>query len=58
MDTDQLVFNGIDGASGEYLLPPLTAREISAVAQGEKFDLSHLQELRQKRSLLERTPGS
>ena len=46
MSTDLLVFNGIDGASGEYLLPPLLPQEISKIAQGEKLDLAHLSELR------------
>lgn len=49
MDSEQLVFNGIDCSSGEYLLPPLTPREISALAQGEKLDPKHLAELRLKR---------
>src|SRR5918996_274930 len=41
-----LVFNGINGASGEYLLPPLTPHEITQVAQGETLDAQHLDELR------------
>jgi hypothetical protein len=46
MSTELLVFNGIDGASGEYLLPPLSPQEISKIAQGEKLDLAHLSELK------------
>lgn len=53
MELEQLVFNGIDGASGDYLLPPLTPREISALAQGEKLDAWHLAELKQKRDAAE-----
>lgn len=49
MESDSLVFNGIDGSSGHYLLPPLTPREISVLAQGEKLDPKHLAELRLKR---------
>ncbi len=48
MSTEQLVFNGIDGTSGGYLLPPLTSEQVSKIAQGEKFDLEHLSELEQK----------
>ena len=48
MDPDQLIFNGINGASGGYLLPPLSARDISKLAQGEKLDPTHLSELRQR----------
>lgn len=43
---DLLHFNGIDGTTGEYLLPPLTPGEVAALARGEELDLRHLQELR------------
>jgi hypothetical protein len=48
MDSDQLIFNGINGASGGYLLPPMSPRDISKVAQGEQLDPAHLAELRQR----------
>ena len=32
-DQDLLCFNGINGATGDYLLPPLSAHEISGLAQ-------------------------
>src|SRR5262245_12001531 len=48
MEQESLVFNGINGASGQYLLPPLTAYDISKLAQGEKLDSAHLQELLQR----------
>lgn len=48
MDTQQLVFNGINGATGEYLLPPLTPEQVSRIAQGEEFDPTHLDELKKK----------
>jgi hypothetical protein len=46
MDTHLLYFNGIDGASGEYLLPPMTATDVSRLARGESPDPQHLNELR------------
>jgi len=32
------VFNGIDGASGDYLLPPMTAKQVVGLAQGKEAD--------------------
>ena len=49
MSGEQLVFNGIDALSGDYLLRPTTARELSTKLLGvrqEKADSSHLQELK------------
>jgi len=43
---EQVFFNGIDGASGSYLLPPLTPRDIAAAAQGEPGDAGHVKELK------------
>ena len=48
MSTEQLFFNGIDGATGDYLLPPLTTEQVAKMAQGEKFDPAHLGELKKK----------
>ena len=48
MSTEQLVFNGINGATGEYLQPPSTAETISKRVQGEK-DEQHLNQLRHKK---------
>lgn len=45
MNPEPLIFNGINGATGDYLLPSLTTRDISKIAQGEKLDPAHLQEL-------------
>jgi peptidase C25-like protein len=42
----QLAFNGVDGASGSYLLPPLTAEQVAQVAQGQPLDPDHLRELK------------
>lgn len=44
---DERVFvNGVNGATGGYLLPPLAPRDISAVARGDPVDQGHLGELR------------
>ena len=48
MSIEQLFFNGIDGATGDYLLPPLTTEQVAKMAQGEKFDPAHLGELKKK----------
>ncbi len=47
-DAPPLVFNGIDGATGGYLAPPLTAGEVAAIARGEPLDPDpeHVRELR------------
>jgi hypothetical protein len=38
-ESDELfVFNGIDGATGHYLVPPMTAHQIVALAQGKAPD--------------------
>jgi len=41
-----LFLNGINGASGEYLLPPMTPQQISEIARGEPQDAQHLKELK------------
>ena len=46
MTSDLLFFNGINGASGEYLLPPMTPQQISEIARGEPQDEDHLRELK------------
>lgn len=46
VETQQLSFNGIDGASGSYLLPPLTAEQVAQLAQGQQLDPDHLRELK------------
>src|SRR5260370_16544798 len=40
-------FNGLNGATGECLFPPLTPLEISTIARGEPLDPKHIQELKQ-----------
>ncbi len=43
---DLLYFNGINGATGEYLLAPQPPAIISRIAQGEPLDQAHIRELR------------
>ena len=45
MDSELLVFNGIDGVSGEYLLPPMAPQDLATIAKGEVLDEKHLSEL-------------
>jgi hypothetical protein len=42
----QPVFNGIDGSTGEYLHPPLPVPLLSRLARNERFEQSHLDELK------------
>ena len=51
-EEDLLFFNGINGATGDYLLPPLTAEQVSRIAQGEEFDPEHIAELKKKNGLV------
>jgi len=47
--SDSLIFtNGINGDTGDYLLPPLTPEQISKYALGETFDPNALNELQEK----------
>jgi hypothetical protein len=47
-NSDLLYFNGIDGATGDYLLPPLSSHDVAILARGEALDPKHLQELKSK----------
>jgi hypothetical protein len=48
MTINNLVFNGINGATGSYLLPEISVEEISKIAQRETFDPEHLIELKHR----------
>ena len=48
-EEDLLFFNGINGASGDYLLPPLSAEQVSKIAQGEEFDPDNLEDIELKK---------
>jgi hypothetical protein len=45
MPESQLVFNGINGATGAYITPPLSAGQVAALAQGKPIDSEHVEEL-------------
>jgi hypothetical protein len=44
--TPGLCFNGIDGSTGHYLLPPLSPREVATLASGDLLDPEQIEELR------------
>lgn len=47
MSNDEpLVFNGIDGASGDYLLPPMSAQDLSKIARGVPLNDEDVKELK------------
>ena len=48
MANQTVIFNGIDGISGEYSMPPISIDDLSLLAQGESVDPHHLDELRWK----------
>lgn len=51
MEAELPRINGIDAASGGYLLPPLSAAELAAVARGQRLDedeLEYLDELKER----------
>jgi len=47
--TDKLFFNGINGASGDYDLPPMTPQQLAGIIAGEQIDEGLLNELKQRR---------
>lgn len=51
MNTDFLVFNGINGGTGEYLLRPIPPSSLSKLILGERLDKQHLDELKAKHRL-------
>ncbi len=48
-DETTLYFNGINGASGDYELPPMTPHQLAQVVAGEEIDEGFLSELKQRR---------
>ncbi len=46
MSSQLLYFNGIDGSSGGYLLPPMSPAAVAAIASGAPLDDDQLKELK------------
>ena len=52
MGDDLFYTNGLDAATGEYLLPrELTARQVSQVARGQQWEPGHLEDLKRRPAL-------
>jgi hypothetical protein len=48
-DSELLYFNGIDGTTGSYLIPPMPAKSLANIAMGERWKPEHLRELEFKK---------
>lgn len=51
-DDDLVVINGLDGATGDLLVPPLPVAQVARLAVGEPLDSAYLEELRARREPL------
>ncbi|MBA2775462.1 MAG: hypothetical protein H0U31_01885, partial [Chloroflexia bacterium] len=54
--SQSLVFNGLNGATGDYLLPPLTTAQVARFARGERLDVQHRKDL-QARHFVQTQPS-
>jgi hypothetical protein len=52
-EQELLFFNGINGSTGDYLLPPMTPEQVARIAMGEEFDPDQLQDIELKKRELE-----
>ncbi|HZZ80219.1 MAG TPA: C25 family cysteine peptidase [Gemmataceae bacterium] len=48
MELESIRCNGINGSTGDYLLPTLSAHEISAIARGDPLDFKQAAELKHR----------
>lgn len=46
-----LIFNGINGATGTYLLPEMTPNELFSIARGQRVQKEHLSDLKLRQRL-------
>jgi hypothetical protein len=46
--TDFMFLNGIDATTGNYVLPPMKAREIATIVKGERLDPAEVKDLRRR----------
>ena len=53
MTDDLLYFNGIDGETGEPLLPPMPIETVAELAQGKPVDEEQMAELRNRQRMLQ-----
>ncbi len=51
MNDDLMIFNGINGATGEYDLPPQSPKDIASVARGVPIDADHQRDIHIRRDL-------
>jgi hypothetical protein len=54
MSADEFIFNGIDGSTGDYLLPPLTADQVVDLARDTTPDDERFEELWERNQQLRR----
>lgn len=57
MANNIIYLNGINGADGEYLMPELTINQISRLAQGDKLETAHFEELKARHKAAESSFG-
>ena len=48
MNTGLVTFNGISGADGRYLLPPMAPEDLGRIALGQPWKHEHLEDLRSR----------
>jgi hypothetical protein len=48
MSDDLLYFNGIDGSTGDYLVPPLPLEALCRIARNDELEEAHRRELRRR----------
>ncbi len=48
MNTELVFFNGINGATGKYLIPPMSPATLADIALEEKWGPGHLEELKDR----------
>lgn len=46
MPEDHVILNGVNGATGSYLMPELTVKDVARLAQGETLDADRFAELK------------
>jgi hypothetical protein len=52
-EQDLLFFNGINGSTGDYLLPPMTPEQVAMSAMAVEFNPEQLQDIELKKPQVE-----